>query len=262
MPPGSSSLLRVASFNVRYGSADDGLDRWAVRAPRALEYFGTLDAHLVGLQEAMSFQLDDILSQYPRYRYLGVGREDGFREGEYAAILYDASRLEPYNSGTFWFSDTPDIPGSSHWGNVCTRICTWAEFEDRSTLRRFYHYNLHIDHESHESRLRSAEMLLTRIAAQPEGTPALVTGDFNAGEHDPTIERMRQGGLRDTFRVVHPDVEDAGTFNGFAPEFGPDKIDYIFVGPQTEVLDASIERRRYDHRWPSDHAAVVATIRL
>lgn len=262
MPFDSAKPLRVASFNIRYGGADDGLDRWEMRAPRALDYFGSLEAHLVGLQEAMDFQLEAILSRYPRYKYIGVGREDGFSGGEFAAVLYDATRLEPYNSGTFWFSDTPNVPGSTHWGNVCTRICTWAEFEDRGTHRRFHHYNLHIDHESHESRLRSVEMLLTRIAVHPEGIPVVVTGDFNAGEQDPTIERMRQGGLRDTYRMIHPDATDAGTFNGFAPEFGPDKIDYIFVGQDTEVLDASIERRQYNHRWPSDHAAVVATIRL
>jgi endonuclease/exonuclease/phosphatase family metal-dependent hydrolase len=41
-----------------------------------------------------------------------------------------------------------------------------------------------------------------------------------------------------------------------------DKIDYVFVEPETEVLDAAIVRTARDGRYPSDHFPVTARIRL
>jgi endonuclease/exonuclease/phosphatase family metal-dependent hydrolase len=219
-----------------------------------------LDFDLAGLQEPLAFQLEDLVSDLPDYAILGVGRDDGDREGEYAAILYRRDRLRAVDFGTFWFSDTPDVPGSATWGNVCVRICTWAVFEDLSSGRRFGHYNVHLDHESQPSRERSADLLLSRLAQRD--LTSIVTGDFNADEDNPAIQRLLRSGLRDTFRVIHPEARDVGTYCGFTDRFAPEKIDYILVSPAIEVLDAAMVRKRIDGRWPSDHAALTATLRL
>lgn len=257
-----SSSLQVVTFNIRYGLANDGLDRWELRRPRALAQIEALKPDLMGLQEALEGPLNQILERFPRYGFIGVGREDGERGGEFAPILYDRDRLTPTESGTFWFSDTPDVPGSTHWGNYLCRICTWARFEDQKTGRAFRHYNLHIDHESAPSRLRSVRYLLERIAATGEGEPSIVTGDFNVHETGDPIVAMKAGGFRDSYREAHPDAEDVGTFSAFEESFGPEKIDYIFVDSAFEVENAEIVRTRFDGRWPSDHAAVTATLRL
>ena len=85
---------------------------------------------------------------------IGVGRNDGIRAGEYAAILYNKERIEPLESGTFWLSDTPGVPGSTSWSNTITRICTWARFSDLQTGKTFFLFNLHLDHRSQQSRER------------------------------------------------------------------------------------------------------------
>ena len=162
--------------------------------------------------------------------------------GEYAAILYRASRLTVRRTGTFWFSDTPDIVASITWGNAIERICTWALVDDRQG-RTFYIYNLHLDHVSQPSREKSVSLLLDRIAARSPSAPLVVTGDFNTGETNPATRAMAAV-LRDTFRVIHPDATEVGHVQFVHASGAPtgDKIDYIFVEPATEVLSAEILR--------------------
>ena len=123
--------LTVMSFNVRYGDANDGENRWAARREALFDTIRRQDADLVGLQEALDFQIDEIVGAVSIYAVIGVGRDDGVAEGEYAAILFRKDRLHVADAGTFWFSDTPDVPGSKSWGNNITRICTWARLVDR-----------------------------------------------------------------------------------------------------------------------------------
>ncbi|AIE85231.1 endonuclease/exonuclease/phosphatase family protein [Fimbriimonas ginsengisoli] len=252
------SILKVISYNVRCGNANDGLDSWPHRRDRTVAMLRQLDFDLAGLQEPLAFQLDDILTALPGYRLIGVGRDDGKRDGEYAAILYRTSRLRPIDSRTFWFSDTPDVPGSATWGNVCVRICTWSRFEDLVRGHTFTHFNVHVDHESQPSRERSSQLLLERSRAT--SGPVLITGDFNADEDSASIQILFDAGFRDTYRVIHPDIADVGTFGGFTDVFNPEKIDYILVDASADVRDAEIVKQKIDGRWPSDHAVMTASI--
>ena len=125
-------------------------------------------------------------------------------------------------SDTFWFSDTPAVVKSTSWGNRIERISTWAYFEDREGPA-FYVFNVHLDHQSQPSRERSAALLLARIGALDPKAPVVVTGDFNAGENNPAARAMLAV-FRDSFRVLHPDDSEVGTFNGFKPgQTGGDK---------------------------------------
>ncbi len=247
------------SFNVRYGLADDGPNRWEFRAPLAQSILENHRPELVGLQEAMSFQLEALLA-VGGYVAVGAGRDDGRSAGEHSAILYDPSRLRLLRSDTFWLSDTPEIIASRTWDHRVTRICTWAHFRDLRAGGEFYHFNAHLDHESSFAREKGIELILNRIADRNPVDSVVLSGDFNCGEADPVVDRVRAVGLRDTYRVAHPDAVDAVTFNGWDPEPTGDKIDYIFVAEGTEVLEAEILRDRVEGRWPSDHFPITATI--
>jgi endonuclease/exonuclease/phosphatase family metal-dependent hydrolase len=265
--------LTVMTFNIRYGTAKDGENDWPSRRQLLFDVVREVQADLIGLQEALAFQIDEIVAAAPDYAVIGVGRDDGARKGEYAAILFKRDRLHVAEAGSFWFSDTPGVPGSKSWGNNITRISSWARFIERDG-HGFYHFNLHLDHQSQPSRERSTELLRQRIDARAISTdPAIVTGDFNVGETNPAITTLL--GLRtgvapsasapfvDTFRVLHPTEQPSGTFTGFG--FGKvegDKIDYVLVQPGTEVLSAGIVRRSRGNRYPSDHFPVIARVRL
>jgi endonuclease/exonuclease/phosphatase family metal-dependent hydrolase len=264
-PAPAREPLTVMSFNIRYGTANDGDDHWTRRRDLLFDVMREANADLVGLQEALDAQIQELLQALPQYGVVGVGRDDGRTRGEYAAILYRRDRFRVADAGTFWFSDTPEVIASKSWGNTITRICTWARFVDRDG-RAFWHYNVHLDHQSQPSRERSAALLAERLAARRvPSEPAIVTGDFNVGEDNPAIRRLtapHEGApalYLDTFRVRYPDERTVGTFTGF--KFGQtsgDKIDYVLVPPGTQVSDAAIIRTSRGDRYPSDHFPVIA----
>ncbi len=268
-PPPAGVPLTVMSFNIRYGTARDGANHWTERRALLFDVVRDADADLIGLQEALDAQIQELLETQPQYAVIGVGRDDGRSRGEYAAILYRRARFRVAASGTFWLSETPDVVASTSWGNTITRICTWARFVDRDG-RAFWHYNVHLDHQSQPSRERSSALVAARILARgAAGEPVLVTGDFNAGETNPAVTRLTQAWqgapamFVDTFRARHPDERRVGTFTGF--KFGQldgEKIDYVLVPPGTEILDASIVRTSRGDRYPSDHFPVTARVVL
>ncbi|ODS54704.1 MAG: hypothetical protein ABS36_10790 [Acidobacteria bacterium SCN 69-37] len=256
------------TYNIRLGTANDGDDHWTRRREMLFELLREEHPDLVGLQEAFRFQIDEILAAVPGYGVVGVGRDDGLAGGETSAILFRTSRLHVAEAGTFWFSDTPETPGTRTWGNRYNRVSSWARFIDRDG-RGFYHYNLHLDHESQPSREKSTVLLLDRIRARAYADePVVVTGDFNSGENNPALHHLIDAqapgaapAFVDTFRVLHPQDTEVGTFTAF--KFGEtkgDKIDYVLVPPGTQVLDARIIRTSRDGRYPSDHFPVTARI--
>ena len=266
--PAPRELLHVMSFNIRYGTANDGENHWSARRGMLFDLLRERDADLVGLQEALAFQIDEIEAAVPGYAAVGVGRDDAGRAGEFSAILFRKRRFRVADAGTFWFSDTPDVPASKSWGNRITRICTWTRLVDRDG-RGLYHFNVHLDHESQPSRERSAALLRQRIDARAfPADPVVVTGDFNAGERNPALAVLVGKGDQappfvDTYRVLHPDDATVGTFTGFTMgNTAGEKIDYVLVQPGTEVISAEIIRTSRNDRYPSDHFPVAAAIRL
>ncbi len=252
--------LRIMSFNIRYGAANDGVNAWPSRRDQLVALLQREASDVIGVQEGLYLQLGEIRARLPGYGGIGVGRDDGVLAGEFSAILYRTERFDIVTSGTFWFSDTPEVPGSRSWGNNVTRICTWAHLREKATNRRFWIYNVHLDHESQPSRERSVALLLERIRTRGDDDPVVVTGDFNAGEDNPAVVAMRAAGFRDTYRAVHPGDSIVGTFHAFRGDSTGAKIDYIFAEPRAGARTASIVRDHVGGRYPSDHFPVTAVL--
>lgn len=258
--------LRVMSFNIRYGTAPDGDNAWPKRRDLVFDMLRKESPHFIGLQEVLRFQLDELREALPEFGEVGVGRDDGKEAGEYAAILYDRRRLEVLEDGTFWFAAAPALAGTPTWGSTFPRICTWMHVRDKVTGREFYLYNLHWDHQSQESREKSADILLERVASRKQSDePVVVTGDFNADETNPAYLRLladQRLGLTDTFRKLHPAEKLVRTFHGFQGGTEGGKIDAVLVSPDWKVSAAEIVRTRRGNVFPSDHYPVTATIEL
>ncbi len=257
--------LRVMSFNIRYGTASDGLNHWSLRHGLVMEVVEEFSPTVLCVQEALRFQLDELATKFPGLAEIGVGRSDGVSAGEYSAILYDRERLSLLDQGTFWLSDTPEVIASTSWGNGITRICTWAEFEEQVGGARFFVFNTHWDHRSQPSREGAARLVLARIASQTAGGPVILTGDFNAGEGNPAFRALVSDGevsLTDSFRVAHPDETAVGTFNGFEGKCDGEKIDAVLISDHWITSAAAIVRSQRDGRYPSDHFPVSAVLQL
>ncbi|MCL5281839.1 MAG: endonuclease/exonuclease/phosphatase family protein [Planctomycetes bacterium] len=275
--PRAKADLVVMSFNIRYGAANDGENNWDKRKDLACDVVRRQAPDLVGLQEALRSQIDDLRSALPEYGESGAAREDGKTKGEYSAILYRKDRFDVDESGTFWLSDTPEVPGSITWGNACTRVCTWARFLPKSSGKPFYMVNTHLDHISQLSREKGIALIMSRLSSRKHPDPIVLTGDFNSGENNAVVrylrgerrlEVVRNGApenplpLVDTFRLLHKDASAVGTAHSFKGGRSGNKIDYIFVTPGTEVLQADILHDSKDHRYPSDHFPITAAIRF
>jgi endonuclease/exonuclease/phosphatase family metal-dependent hydrolase len=265
MPPGE---VRVMSFNIRYGTADDGQNGWTRRMLAVAEVIRGFDPDLLGLQEALRFQLDEIRLALPGYGELGVGRDDGREAGEYAAILFRAERFEPVESGTFWLSDDPSIPGSASWGNRIPRICTWGILRDRSSGVELLVLNAHLDHESASSRERAVALIAARARELRRDLEVVLLGDFNAPPASFPMSWLRgdtgaadSPRLRDAFASAYPDSTDPGTYHGFTGLAAGGRIDAILVSDGWEITAAGVLRTERAGRFPSDHFPVTAVLR-
>ena len=261
--------IRVMTFNIRTGLAEDGENGWDLRKAFVCDVIRQYAPDVLGVQEACRFQLDAFNEHLPEYGEVGIGR-DGGTKGEYSAILYRKQRFEVDDSGTFWLSDTPAVP-SAHWGNPYRRICTWARFTDKKSARAFYVYNTHLDHQSQQAREESVKLIIKHIKARTHRDPFVLTGDFNAGEDNPVIGYLKGTAafsdptpipLVDSFRMLHPAEKVVGTGNGFKGQQDGPKIDYIFITQDTCTLEAAIVKTTREGRTPSDHYPVTAQLRL
>ena len=250
--------LTAMTFNVRYGTADDGPDAWPLRREIAFDVLRNHAPDIVGMQEVLAFQQEEFLAACPGHAAIGRGREtDG--SGEASPILYRQERFRVVESGTFWLSEAPERPGSRGWDAALPRVCTWALLEE-SGGARLWVFNSHFDHVGAAARLESARLVASRIAARAPSHPAILLGDFNTGEGTAPI--LALGDLVSAFRARHPDATEVGTFHGFKGGSGGAMIDHVFVTPDVEVLAAEIVRDARDGRFPSDHYPVLARVRV
>jgi endonuclease/exonuclease/phosphatase family metal-dependent hydrolase len=178
------------SFNVRYGTAPDGKNGWSYRRPLVSQLILDNAPHVLGIQEGLRFQLDDLSADLNIYEEVGCGRDDGKNAGEHSSILYKKGVFDVLDTGTFWFSETPDLPGTCDWGNRVPRICTWVVLQEKKKQYGFYLYNLHLDHRSSKSRRKSVLLLIDRIIKRDHKFPVIITGDFNVGERNAVIKYL------------------------------------------------------------------------
>jgi endonuclease/exonuclease/phosphatase family metal-dependent hydrolase len=251
------------SFNIRQGRGLDRTNRWYKRRDLVFEVIRKEVPHVLGAQEVHQTQLDEILGAVEGYAAVAHRRYGGLI-GAYAPIFFAEQRLEAAQSGDFWLAPDPDGRRKRAWDAAVPRICTWAVFRDRASGKRFAVFNSHFDQRGVEARLRSARLLAERLGGMAH-LPRLVTLDLNANEQSEPLRLLSEAGMRDTFRVVHPDAAPAFTYHRFRGTRSRGvlgKIDYVLCDAHWTVHDAAIVRDEFEGRLPSDHYPVTADLAL
>lgn len=262
-PAMAQDALRVMSFNIRYGTARDGVNAWPNRQQHVATVIKTFAPDLLGTQETLPFQAQQLRQDLAGYQYIGWSR-DTSADGEQCGVFVRTERFEVSESGQFWLSETPDEKFSKSWDSSLPRVATWVRLKDRAAgNRRLLFVNTHFDHRGETARRESAALLLRRGTELAAGEPLLITGDFNCGEESPPWKTLTADvtRLEDTFRKVHPQrLDSEGTFHGFSGKPGADRIDWILCSPGWNVTAATIDRSEFGGRFASDHFAVTAVL--
>ncbi|BDD12768.1 hypothetical protein FUAX_52000 (plasmid) [Fulvitalea axinellae] len=257
--------LKVMSFNIRNGRANDGDNVWKNRVPLVYRLFDEQNPDIAGLQEAYEDQLFDILKEEDDYAFCGVGREDGKKKGEYAPIIYKKKRFRLLETGNFWLSESPEIPGSMGWDAAVCRIATWGRFKDKVSGHRFLFVNTHFDHKGHKAQEESAKLLLARTKVLAGEDPVIVTGDFNFEPKDSpyAILTGQWQGLQklSDSRVI---AKESQPYDYTYQAYGKDKllIDHILVNDRVWLDKHYTVRLTEGNLYVSDHFPVFSKIRF
>lgn len=248
--------LKVMSYNIRLGSANDGTNSWSLRYVATGEMLDDQAPDVFGVQEALDYQVRYI-NEMCGYEYVGVGRENGKKEGEHMAIFWNKKSVSMLKWGTFWLSETPQKP-SKGWDAACFRTATWALMKDKKTGRKFYFVNTHLDHEGKEAQKNGLKLIVDRIGEiNPEGYPMVLTGDFNMKPDDPNLAEL-DSKMQST-RKIAAVTDNHDTYNGWGR--GSGIIDYIYVSGFSSCPEYQTVVKRYqDRKFVSDHYPVSARL--
>lgn len=264
-----TSPLRVMTYNVRNSNAADGENAWSKRIALFFEPIAKFQPDLVGFQEVLAVQHDEITKRMPEYGFAGVARDDGKRKGEWSLVGYRKSRFTAVGQGDFWLSETPEVVGSKSWDAALTRICSWVRLRETGTGREFVFANTHFDHKGVIARQEASRVLSKRLSQIAAGVPAILTGDLNITEDNPAYAVLVRpdvpGAIRwiDAYRTVRPTrAPDEASFHGFKGGGTGSRIDFIFHTADFVATASEIDRTSRDGRFPSDHYPVTAVLGL
>ena len=253
----AQNQLNVMTFNIRLNHAGDSLNAWPHRKDMVASQILFHEAHLVGVQEALHMQMEDLQQRLTGYKFAGVGRKDGKQGGEYSAIFYDTSRLALIKTETFWLAEQTNIPGLKGWDAAIERVVTWAQFRDMKTNKTFYHFNTHFDHVGKIARKESARLILDKINEIAKDQPVILTGDLLTDINNPK-QVIQSEAISET-----PHYGPTGTFTGFqSKETSNEPIDYIFIKNGIKVLKHATLSQTWQGKFSSDHFPVLAVVEI
>lgn len=250
--------MKTMSFNILCRGT--GRQTWMNRIPLVVRTIRNWNPDTFGVQEAHWSWMQALIGCFPDYAYVGIGRDDGVRDGEFAAIFYKTDRYEPVDQGSFWLSETPELPGSFGWDAACVRICSWVRLRSKTDGSEFVHMNTHLDHVGKVAMKNGAALICERANAFPPSLPIILTGDFNCTPDSEPIEAIRCSGFRD-IRDMLEKSDYAPTFHGFQEDpHSHILIDYIFCKGSITAECLRVIRDEIDGQIPSDHYPVAAEI--
>lgn len=284
-----AETMVVATYNLRNANGSDSTNGngWGQRYPYIAQIVQFHGFDIFGTQEGKYTQLQDLKQAMPGYDYIGVGRDDGKQAGEHSAIFYRTDKFEVLEHGDFWLSEITDRPNKG-WDAALPRICTWGHFLDLQTKRRFWFFNLHMDHIGVQAREESAKLVVAKIREMCKPKEfVILTGDFNVDQNNHIYTTFVSSGiLADSYETAGRRYAPNGTFNNFNPSLKTDsRIDHIFVTPSVRVHDygvltdtyrtetaasgeeiksgafpKEVSLHSYEARTPSDHFPVVVRL--
>jgi len=256
--------IKVMSYNIRLNLESDGENKWGLRKERVAGLMNYYEPDFIGMQEVLPIQLEFLDENLIKYDYIGVGREDGKKTGEYNCIFYKKDKYTLLQQSNFWLSPTPDTP-SKGWDAAFRRICTYGLFRNNKTSQKIWVLNTHFDHIGKVARLESAKLIIEKInELNTKHYPVILTGDFNSRPDDEPAKYM-MANMQNSRNISKQVFGNVDTWNAFKFHEKPNGcIDYIFVSIDNRISVSKFATLTdsYDLKYISDHFPILGTIKI
>ncbi|MBI5689861.1 MAG: endonuclease/exonuclease/phosphatase family protein [Verrucomicrobia bacterium] len=277
-PPPGGRKHTVLTCNIRVALPEDDAsgNGWKARRQLCMDVIRAQQPDLVGLQEVLREQMEDLERGLPEFGSFGFAgpemdaRRDGYHGIAKNPLLYSRKRYDFVSAGGFWLSETPHLPGSLSWESARARHVNWLRLRERATGREFRFLNTHLDHQGQRAREEQMKLILAEAAVYAPEFPQIFTGDFNARASNPVVKLALDAGWTSTYFAA-PEPRDEG-FTGHAflgPAYqpksaasGPKAIDHILTRGPVTTQSWRIIRDSREGRYPSDHYFVAAEVIL
>ena len=258
-----NDIHSVITYNIKYDDNSIDENSWNVRKAAILELVNTFSPDILGIQEGLNHQIEYLDSKLHYHKYVGVGRDDGNKRGEYCAIFFNYKKYKLLKNSTFWLSENPNEV-SVGWDAALERICTYALLENIKGGNKIWVFNTHFDHVGNIAREKSARLLLEKIQIlNLNEDPVLLMGDFNALDNSIVINILREK-LTDT--MIDSDrkhIGPIGTFNNFLTNQKIiRRIDYIFSKGFQTISHQHIDKKLESGNHISDHLPVFVKVKI
>jgi endonuclease/exonuclease/phosphatase family metal-dependent hydrolase len=254
----NAQSLKAMTYNIRLDVASDGINAWPLRKDFFASQIQFYEPDILGVQEAMPHQVEDLEQLLPQYKQVGMGRE-GVGKGESSNIFYKKEMFKVLQTSTFWLSETPELI-SMGWDAACHRVCTYALFQEVKTNQLFWVFNTHLDHIGNQARTKGLELILSKIKQlNTKNQAVILMGDFNSEPHEERIVALKKM-MNDSRDIsMNKPFGPSGTFNNFEHNTAVTAlIDYIFIAKKSnlKVKKYAILSDSKDLKYPSDHLPV------
>lgn len=290
--PAEPLKLRAGTYNIRNSGGDRKTENaWESRRADLVAQIRELELDVFGMQEVLPDQAAYLAENLPEFAYVGDHRGKDRKSDEASPVCYRKDRFKAVDSGTFWLSETPDVPASKSWKTCCTRVCSWLLLEEKGSGKRFCFANTHTDHASEEAREKGMLLVVERMRKFGAGVPVIFVGDHNCLENSRPARTVASLLTNTLYAAKSPAKGPWRTVNGWRylePEKEPsvqealklsveernskdywtrcqgDRIDYIYVSPEIRVLEQECHRkfRPGTKLYISDHYPVTAVLEL
>lgn len=256
--------VNVMSFNIRLDIASDGENSWAYRKDHVAQMLHYYSPDILGMQEVVKNQRDDMLHASTVFAAVGVGREDGKELGEFNSLFYNKHRFESLQEGTFGLSENPDSIGLMGWDSACPRIATWALLKDKVSGKQLAAVNTHLDHIGVVARREGARLIVSKLKELFGDVPVVLTGDFNCTSDSEPVALLQDNGMRNCALEAAVKYGPAWSFHNFGriPVEKRTLIDYIFVTGDVAVNSYRVIGDKPDTGYLSDHAPIFVNLTL
>lgn len=260
---GENVIHSIVTYNIKYDDRSVDENSWIMRKEGMVNLINSISPDILGIQEGLFHQVDYLDDNLDNFRYVGVGRDDGYKKGEFCAIFFNKNKYRLINSSTFWLSENPNKV-SIGWDAALERICTYAQLETINGKNKIWIFNTHFDHVGKEAREQSAKLLIRKIRKiNTDREPTILMGDFNALDDTKVIEILNKE-FKDSMEIsAKGHIGPFGTFNNFSQKLEITKrIDYIFTYGMKILFHEHVNKKLDNGNHISDHLPVVTKMKI